>query len=216
MDSTVSPRARRKAQLCRDMLAVVHRQVVDGHRFSEVSVEQLAAGAGVSRATFYVYFRDRADFLQQAAATVVDELTQAGSLWWGAVESGDLQALRQAMRALIAVYRAHEGVLTAVAEAEVVDPVVAQDYKGLMDGAVTVLDSALRRGARAGVLRPLPAHTAAALIWMVERGCAKVLSGSPTDLDDDLADTFTEIIAAVVYSDATPQSAAALARSIPA
>lgn len=199
---SASYRERRRTELCLKMRQVVEERLADGSGFSQVTVEDLATGAGVSRATFYVYFEDRADFLRQAAASAIDELTQHGSSWWSAVESSDADALRTSLAKLIATYRAHEGILTAVAQMAVVEPRVGEHYRYLVNGAIGVLERALRHGADIGATRAIGAMTPAALVWMVERACAQLLGRGAHESDEDLVEVLADVIAAVVYAHA--------------
>lgn len=208
-------RNQRRAELCLRMRAVVEERLADGRGFHQLTVEQLAAGAGVSRATFYVYFEDRADFLGQAAETAMDELTRQGSLWWGAVEAGDIDALRTSLRKLIDTYRAHEGVLTAVAEMAVAEPRVGEHYRHLMHGAIAALSNALRHGADTGATRPIGALTPAALVWMVERACGQLVGLTEPGQEDELVDVLADVIAAVVYADAENRAEPPRTRSVP-
>ena len=77
-------RADRRARMEHDLLEATERLMDDGTTFTELSVDRLASEAGISRATFYVYFEDKADLLRLLAARVLAELSRphsAGGRW---------------------------------------------------------------------------------------------------------------------------------------
>ena len=47
------------------LLAALERQLENGTSFAAVNVADLAADAGISRATFYIHFQDKVDLLEE-------------------------------------------------------------------------------------------------------------------------------------------------------
>lgn len=89
--------------------------------FGRASVDDVAARAGVSRASFYLYFANKDDLLHSMAGecteAVVEVCQRAGT---GSDEAG--VALRTWLREFLEAYRRHAGMIRAWNEEEVDDP----------------------------------------------------------------------------------------------
>lgn len=194
-------RADRRARMERDLLAATERLMDDGTTFTELSVDRLASEAGISRATFYVYFEDKADLLRILAARVLAELSQAAHRWWSVADRRDAGDLRDAGEAIIASYREHQVIIGAAAELAAYSPDIAAWYRDLIGEIVADFEDVIRRGQEAGTIRKsLPAHaTATSLVWMVERTCVQVLPHAPVEDDAELARSFSQIVWSTLY-----------------
>lgn len=76
-------RQERREQIERLLLDATERLMADGASFTELSVDRLATEAGISRASFYVYFEDKGDLLRRLTGQVFDDLAAAAERWWG-------------------------------------------------------------------------------------------------------------------------------------
>lgn len=193
-------REQRRAALERHLFEATVRLMKDGTAYTELTVDQLAAEAGVSRATFYVYFQDKGELLCLFAAHVFEELADGARLWWDVAERQNPADARLAMSSIVESYRRHQALLEAVIEMAAYDADVSRAYQSLLDDIVASVEAIIRRGQRAGSIRPLPARaTAAALTWMVERSCHQTLRNSDTEHDADLALVLTETVWNTLY-----------------
>ena len=75
-------RQERRDQIERRLLDATERLMNDGASFTELSVDRLATEAGISRASFYIYFEDKGYLLRRLATQVFDDLIRAAQLWW--------------------------------------------------------------------------------------------------------------------------------------
>jgi AcrR family transcriptional regulator len=192
---TESTRARRRAEIEQQLLAATERLMADGFAFTELSVDRLASTAGISRATFYIYFEDKRQLLLKLTRQVFDELSRAARLWWDVSERRDPDAARRAIREIIAAYRRHQAVITAANELASYDSVVAETYRNILGGIGADGAVALDRAIAAGVAAPVRSlETATALTWMVERTCHQLVRYAPPHLDDQIAEALTEIV----------------------
>lgn len=183
---TQSSRAQRRVKIEAALLAATERLMDSGSSFTELSVDRLATEAGVSRATFYIYFEDKGHLLRQLAERVFDELSTAASHWWDVAERRDFADAIAAMRALVATYRRHQALITAVIEMAAYDADVAATYDAIFEGIVGSVEGVIRAGQQRGDIRELPRRdTAAALTWMVERTCHQTLRRSASGTDDE-------------------------------
>jgi AcrR family transcriptional regulator len=189
-----STRQQRRAEIEQQLLKATERLMADGFTFTELSVDRLATAAGISRATFYIYFEDKRQLLMQLTRQVFTELAEAGELWWDVSERRNPEDARRAIREIIEVYRRHQAVVTAANEMASYDAVVAEAYKNILDGITEKGKAALDREIAAGSATPVRSwETANALTWMVERMCHQVVRYAPPEADDGIADALTEI-----------------------
>src|SRR5919204_2762028 len=75
-------RGQRRGQIEQRLLEATERLMAQGSTFTELSVDRLATEAGMSRRTFYVYFRDKGDLLRQLTRQVFVEQQEAAQQWW--------------------------------------------------------------------------------------------------------------------------------------
>lgn len=107
-------RQQRREQLESRLLDATERLMSEGASFTELSVDRLAGEAGISRASFYIYFEDKGHLLRRLAAAVFDDLAAAGERWWSVADQRDPDDLRAAIAGIVASYRRHQPVLVAL------------------------------------------------------------------------------------------------------
>ena len=197
-------RQERREQIERQLLDATDRLMGAGASFTELSVDRLATEAGISRASFYIYFEDKGHLLRRLTGQVFGDLAVGAERWWSVAQRRDPADVRAAMTAIVASYRRHQPLLVALNEMSGYDPLVAATYTELLTGISARLTAVIEQGQAAGGIRhELPAEsTAASLTWMVERSCQQNLPGRPPSYDAELADTLTQIIWAALYLEA--------------
>lgn len=191
----------RRTQIERRLLDATERLMNGGASFTELSVDRLATEAGISRASFYIYFEDKGHLLLGLARQVFDELARGGERWWAVAARRDPADVHTAMAAIIASYRRHQALLGAIGEMSAYDPLVGATYHDLLTGIAARLTRVIEDGQADGsIRRTLPAAaTASALTWMVERSCQQNLPANPSGEDAELADALTEIVWGALY-----------------
>ncbi|WP_205873832.1 TetR/AcrR family transcriptional regulator [Mycobacterium camsae] len=194
-------RRQRREHMESRLLEATERLMGDGASFTELSVDRLAGEAGISRASFYIYFEDKGHLLRRLAAAVFDDLAAAGERWWSVADQRDPGDLRAAIAGIVATYRHHQPVLVALSEMAGYDPATAQTYRDLLTAISQRVHRVIDSGQADGsIRRGLPAAaTASALTLMVERACQLNLPGQPAEYDAELTDTLVEIIWAALY-----------------
>jgi len=194
-------RQQRREQLERRLLDATERLMRDGASFTELSVDRLSTEAGISRASFYIYFEDKGHLLRCLAGQVFDDLAGDAERWWGVAWRHDPDDVSAAMTGIIASYRRHQPVLIALNEMAGYDPLTAQTYRELLTAISQRMARVIEDGQADGSIRPelLAATTASALVWMVERACQQNLPANPPDYDTELGATLTEIIWGALY-----------------
>jgi TetR/AcrR family transcriptional regulator, ethionamide resistance regulator len=193
-------RSDRRAEWDARFLAGTEKLLSEGNAFTDLSVDRLAAAAGTTRATFYVYYEDKGRLLRQLSRHVMVELQQAARQWWESAAPRDPRDLLAAMKAIISSYRRHQALLSAVVETAGYDASVASDYQALMADYEATTREIIEQGRSAGTVGDLPANeVACALVWMVERTCYQTVRTSTPDNDDQLATALAEIIWRTLY-----------------
>lgn len=194
-------RQERRGEIERRLLDATERLMGEGASFTELSVDRLATEAGMSRASFYIYFEDKGHLLRQLASQVFGDLASGAERWWGVAWRHDPDDVHAAMAAVIASYRRHQPLLIALSEMAGYDPLVAATYRELLTGISGRVVQVIEDGQADGsIRRALPsAATASALTWMVERSCQQNLPGRDADYDSELAAALTEIVWGALY-----------------
>jgi AcrR family transcriptional regulator len=194
-------REQRREQMERRLLDATERLMRDGASFTELSVDRLSNEAGISRASFYIYFEDKGHLLRRLAGQVFGDLTEGAQRWWSVAGRNDPDDVRSAMSSIIATYRRHQAVLVALNEMAAYDPATAETYRDLLTGISGQLTRVIEDGQADGSIRPELAAitTASALTWMVERSCQQNLPTAPDSYDVELAATLAEIVWGALY-----------------
>ena len=194
-------RQERREQIERSLLEATDRLMADGASITELSVDRLATEAGISRASFYIYFEDKGHLLRRLATQVFVDLTAAAQRWWSVADRLDPADVHSAMTAIIAAYRTHQPVLVALNEMAPYDTAVGDTYRSLLAEVSDGFRAVIVAGQKAGAIRPQlpPDTTAQALVLMVERTCQQNLPSKPTSFDAELAGVLTELVWGALY-----------------
>ena len=137
----------------RRLLDATERLMSEGASFTELSVDRLSTEAGISRASFYIYFEDKAHLLRRLARQVMGDLADDGQRWWGVAWRHNPDDVRTAMAAIIASYRRHQAVLVALNEMAAYDPSVAKTYRDLLTDISRRLTRVIEDGQADGSIR---------------------------------------------------------------
>jgi TetR/AcrR family transcriptional regulator, ethionamide resistance regulator len=199
--SRAQTRRQRREQMERRLLDATERLMSDGTSFTELSVDRLSSEAGISRASFYIYFEDKGHLLRRLAGQVFAELAESAERWWRVAGRHNPDDVHAAMGGIVESYRRHQPVLVALNEMAGYDPVVGATYRNLLTAITGRLTRVLEDGQADGsIRRELPAATtASALTWMVERTCQQNLPTAPNSYDAELATTLAEMIWGALY-----------------
>lgn len=200
-------RQERREQIERDLLAATNRLMTDGASYTELSVDRLASEAGISRASFYIYFEDKGHLLRRLADRVFAELTDDAATWWSRAGRHDPADVRGAMTRIVATFRNHQRLLVALNELAGYDPLVGATYRDIMTGIIDQFTAMVQRGQSDGSIRPelSAATTASLLVWMTERACQQNLPHQPPGYDPELAETLAEMAWSALYLEPLPR-----------
>jgi AcrR family transcriptional regulator len=167
--------------------------------FRDLTVDDLMRRTGLSRPSFYVYFRDRHDLVLKVVEHIGGELFAMADRWYKG--TGDaLAQVREAIDGVVGVFAEHGPVLRALADAAADDPRVEEAYGALIQRFVDATARHIDAEVAAGRILPLdPVQTATALTWMMERYLQLSLGRPPLVPRDQVADALTTIWSRVLY-----------------
>jgi TetR/AcrR family transcriptional regulator, ethionamide resistance regulator len=183
-------------------------RLLEERPLSEISVDDLAKGAGISRPTFYFYFPSK----DAVVLTIVDRLVAAAA---GSREealrtlaAGDPRAgLRQALEDLYSAFRSRRAVTLAAAELRMRNPEARELWAQVMEGWVADAAAVIEAERARGAAPPgEPARDLAiALVQMNERvQYATFANESPSLEQDRVLDVLVEIWLRAIYGSAEP------------
>ena len=167
--------------------------------FRELTVDDLMRRTGLSRPSFYVYFRDRHDLVLKVVEHIGGELFSMSERWYDGTGDGRAR-VREAIDGVVGVFAAHGPVLRALADAATDDQRVEAAYLALLQRFVDATARHIEEEVAAGRVLPLdPVPTATALTWMMERYLQLQLGRAADPPVHSVTDTLATIWSRVLY-----------------
>jgi TetR/AcrR family transcriptional regulator, ethionamide resistance regulator len=193
-------RARRSRQEIESAVRAATLELAEQVPFKDLTVDQIAGAAGISRTAFYFYFRSKHDLLRAAMEDVSDEAYREADRWWHG--DGEPRALiRAAIEGVVDVYLRHVNLMRVGQEVAMYDPEMAELWQELIGRFIAATADHLRREQTAGRLRTLELDaTAESLVWMMER-CNYVYLGLGRRSREQMVSTLTAIWHRALYPD---------------
>jgi AcrR family transcriptional regulator len=168
--------------------------------FKDVTVDELARRAGLSRTAFYFYYPDKNEVLKEATNEAAADVYAEADRWWHG-EGPPETLVREALEGIAAVYCEHSDMLRAAVEATTYDAEFRAFYESLIHRFVDATAEHLRRELDAGRVRPLePDSIAEALVWMAERCNYSILLVEGRS-QREVVDSLTAIWIHAIYPD---------------
>jgi TetR/AcrR family transcriptional regulator, ethionamide resistance regulator len=196
---TGSVRRRRRPEEAEREILDAAEELLRGGRFSALTVDELMSRTGLSRASFYVYFRDRHHLIMRLTDRIGGELFEMSERWLRG--HGDpVEDARAAVEGVAVVYAEHGPVLRAIAEAASHDPDVEAIYHALIDRFVVATTKRIETEIANGRIQPLNPHeTSRTLVWMNERYLLETLGRIPQEPVDRVVETLWTVWVRVLY-----------------
>ncbi len=182
-------------------------RLLEERPLSEISVDDLARGAGISRPTFYFYFPSK----DAVVLTIVDRLVAAatGSREHAieTIAAEPRAGLREGLEELYEGFRSRSAVALAAAELRTTNAEArdlwSQVMQGWVDDVTAVIESERERGAAPD--GPPARQLATALVQMNERVQYASFAGEqPSIADADVLDILVDVWLRAIYGTAEP------------
>ena len=204
--STRAPRGRRSTRPSGDdreqaILATAER-LLEERSFADISVDDLAKGAGLSRPTFYFYFKSK----EAVLLSLLEPLIARGDAEFdGAAQRlppDPRRVWRNGIEAFFSAFGAHRAVARAATEALATSSELRAMWSGYMqkwiDQTAIMITAERARGAAPETIPA--ADLATSLNQMNERTMMATLSAEhPAVSEDNIVDTLTHIWVASIY-----------------
>lgn len=170
----------------------------------EISIDDIARGAGISRPTFYFYFPSKDAVLLSLLDRMVQEARAGREDALRRISDDPVSGWRAPIQAFYETFRAHRAVTVAGADARVTNPEVREVWSRIMtvlieETALAITAERDRGAAPAG----LPARDlAVSLNWMNERVLHTTFAGhAPMIEEPRVVDTLLAIWLGAIYGD---------------
>jgi AcrR family transcriptional regulator len=115
-------RGERRGDVTERAILETAERLLSERPLSQISVEELARGAGISRPSFYFYFESREAVLRALAEGLTDALYRAAERWLDPGDRSPAEATRLAISENLDLWQKHGPVLRAVVRARETDP----------------------------------------------------------------------------------------------
>ncbi|GAA3841766.1 MULTISPECIES: TetR/AcrR family transcriptional regulator [Amycolatopsis] len=188
------------------ILATAERLLAD-RPLSDISIDDLARGAGISRPTFYFYFRSKDAVLLTLLDRVTEEADRASSAVFDHPAPTPAERWRQCLDAIYTTFRAHRSVALAAAEARHTNAEVRDLWAGMMGTWVSRTAEAIEAERARGAAPPgRPARELAiALNLMNERVLYATFAGDePAVLEANAVDVLLDVWLTTIYRTTEP------------
>lgn len=119
----------------RALLAAAETMLTE-RALDEISVDDLARGAGLSRSAFYFYFASKEQLLLTLMERLVGEQIEAEDRAWADLPREPVQACREVLTASLATWTRHRGIFQAAARARRANSEVGALWERLIENFV--------------------------------------------------------------------------------
>lgn len=192
--------AKRREAIEQSLVDATNELVAGGQSFTEISVNELARTAGISRSTFYVYFRDKGDLVGRISQQMTNELIVATSCWIPFAEKAVWADIRQTVLNLMSVYERHGALMAALIETAAYDAEVAELSRQMMSRLVDQIRVGYDRIAAADKHNPVGnIDVVKVLPFMLERCCYFYARGRPASELEWLSESMTQVLWSSLY-----------------
>ncbi len=165
----VARRRRRTPEAAQAEIVEAAEALLRERPFRELTVDEVMRRTGLSRPSFYVYFKDRHELVLRVVVHLEQELLAVANRWYESL-GGGASVLRDALAGIVGVWEEHGAVLRALADAAADDPDVEDMYAALLQRFVDVTAEHIQLEISVGSLPKIDATEASkALVWMSER-----------------------------------------------
>jgi AcrR family transcriptional regulator len=194
-------RRRRTQEQAEGEILEAARDFLHDRPFRDLTIDELMDRTGLSRPSFYVYFRDRHHLALRLLEELAGQVYEESNPWLQG--SGDPpDDMRAAIEGIVEALAQHGGMLRAISDAATEDAEVERVYRAKVDEFIAAAAARIERDAVAGrAIVDDPLMLATALVWMNER---YLLQNPVADVPEDrrrVTDQLTRIWMRSIYGE---------------
>jgi len=204
--SEAAPRGRRAPRASGDererAILTTAERLLEERPLSEISVEDLANGAGISRPTFYFYFPSKNAVLLTLVDRMVSEAAASRAEALAKLAEEPREGLRLALQDTFEVFGSRRAVILAAAELRATNVEARELWSQVMEGWVADLSEIIESERARGAAPPGQAarDLAIALVQMNERAHYASFSGEvPSLAEDRVLDVLVDVWVRAIY-----------------
>jgi AcrR family transcriptional regulator len=200
MPSATGERRRRRTpeQAEREILEATEEFLRD-RPFRDLTIDEVMDRTGLSRPSFYVYFRDRHHLALRLLEELAKQVREDSDAWLQG-SSEPPEDMRAAIAGTVTALAQHGSMMRAISDAATEDADVERAYRGVVESFIDDTAMRIERDVKAGRSEANdPAMLAAALVWMNER---YLLQNPVPDTPEDrrrVTDELTRIWMCAIY-----------------
>ncbi len=116
---------RKKISVDRKLLLAMEDLLANGEEFSTTTIDRLSEAAGISRATFYLNYKDKADLVTHLFEQVRIEIIESAGQWFINAGHTTYSDIRKTIKGILSAYLQHHVVLAALHQTAQTNPQVA-------------------------------------------------------------------------------------------
>jgi AcrR family transcriptional regulator len=182
--------------------------LLETHSLAEISVDDLARGAGISRSTFYFYFPSRDAVILTLVDRMVDEAAERKDEALAALRDDPRAGWRQGIEAFYEIFGSRRGAILAAAELRATNAEARTLWSQVMEGWTADVTAIIEAERERGAAPPGPParDLAIALLQMNERVQHATFAGeTPSVPEESVVGVLLEVWLSAIYGTRTPE-----------
>lgn len=136
------------------LLAATERLLEQGNTFAMISVNQLTTEAGLSRGTFYLHFKDKAELVARLMDFFVEEMGQHLGTWVANAAEAERADVSVAVKNMVRDFKKHQSIMVAVRDTMAQDPALYATYTQMVDKVADMAKKSIATIKSRGKSRP--------------------------------------------------------------
>ena len=187
--------ARDKRRKARQRVIATALRQAERSSFQDLTVDEIARSAGISRSAFYTHFEDKQGLLLVAVAEVAEQLYEMAERWWRGV-GPPAERVRRAIEGVVSVYAENAALLRIATEVSTYEDEMRTLWLDIGERFIEATAEHIRAEQNGGLIPGDldPRTTAEGLYWMAERCCYIYLGRrerTPAEVVDGLVPVWT-------------------------
>jgi AcrR family transcriptional regulator len=185
------------------ILATAERLMED-KKFADISVDDLAKGAGLSRPTFYFYFPSKDAVLLTLLDRVMVEANSRLASFAPELATDRIASLRAGINAFFATFAAHPAVCTAAVEAKAGSPEVRGLWADFMQRSIDHTTGVIQaERLKGGAPDTIPAEQLSTALNLMNEAVmtSSIVGNQPSLPGNRLLDTLVHIWSTSIYAE---------------